>query len=127
MAFVVKKIVCMKEKESKCIYMPYTMITNSTLINGIKVWDRRWYINWWCKINWFFHFKERKRWKEISSKQVGCRYALDLPTLTGSVADRFEENRIKLASEPHTVDFIDKVEKEREIINEQYKNEKRRA
>lgn len=56
------------------VYMPYVLDCLGTYINGIKVWDKRWYINIFCKINWFFHFKERKRYKYWSTRQVNESY-----------------------------------------------------
>lgn len=61
--------------EEKIIYAPYVMQEKCpTIINGIKVYDPRWWVNIWCRINWFFHFKERKRWKEISQKKIDAKY-----------------------------------------------------
>ena len=59
-----------KEEIPKTILAPYIPINTGTIINGIRVSDYRWWVNIWCKINWFFHFKERKRWKKIANMKV---------------------------------------------------------
>lgn len=45
-------------EDNKVIYA-YS-IKNATYIDGVKIWDRRWWKNILCKINWFFHFRKRK-------------------------------------------------------------------
>ena len=52
--------------ESKPIYVPWVPETVGTYVNGVKIWDKRWYMNIFCKINWFFHFKLRKNHKKFS-------------------------------------------------------------
>ena len=79
-----------KEEMPRVIYAPYIPVTTGTTINGIKVWDRRWWVNIWCKINWFFHFKERKRWKELCNKKVDAKYYLDPETITFKLKENEE-------------------------------------
>lgn len=64
-----------KENPKGVIYMPYIPFTTSTTINNVKVWDYRWYVNILCKINWFFHFKKRRRWNEIKDTKTTVNYA----------------------------------------------------
>lgn len=63
------------------VYAPYIPVTTGTIINGIKVWDHRWYVNIFCKIRWFFHFKERRRWKEIANKEIKNVYLENIKTI----------------------------------------------
>ena len=65
------------KEQSFVVYAPYIPITSETIINGIKVWDYRWWVNIWCKINWFLHFKQRKRWKETSKIIVDSKFYLN--------------------------------------------------
>lgn len=58
----------------KVIYAPYIPMTSGTIINGIKVWDHRWWVNIWCRINWFFHLKERRRWNKLKNQKVSAKY-----------------------------------------------------
>lgn len=53
------------------VYAPWIPITTKSFINGIQVWDRRWWVNIFCKINWFFHFGLRRRhskWRKTKVK-----------------------------------------------------------
>ena len=76
-----------KEEQPGVIWAPYIPVTTGTIINGIKVWDHRWYVNIWCKINWFFHFKERKRWKELCNKQVDSTLYANVETLKFNIEE----------------------------------------
>ena len=67
-----------QKEQSFVVYTPYITKTSSTIINGIKVWDYRWWVNIWCKINWFLHFKQRKRWKEMSKIKVDSKYFIQI-------------------------------------------------
>ena len=49
------------DAQGGCIYTPWIPITTKTFVNGIQVWDCRWWKNIFCKINWFFHFRMRKQ------------------------------------------------------------------
>jgi len=53
------------------VYAPWIPIKTKSFINGIQVWDRRWWMNIFCKINWFFHFGFRRRhnkWRKAKVK-----------------------------------------------------------
>ena len=50
------------------IYAPYIPQTVGSYINNVKVWDHRWWVNIFCKINWFFHFRMRKRYNNFQKK-----------------------------------------------------------
>jgi hypothetical protein len=67
-----------QKEQSFVVYTPYITKTSATIINGIKVWDYRWWVNIWCKINWFLHFKQRKRWKEMSKIKVDSKYFIQI-------------------------------------------------
>ena len=53
-------------------------LNTGTIINGVKVWDYRWYVNLWCKINWFLHLKQRKLWKETCNKKVNTKFFVQI-------------------------------------------------
>lgn len=52
------------------IYVPWIPHATKTFINGIQVWDRRWWKNLLCKINWFLHFKQRKAHKKYANINI---------------------------------------------------------
>jgi hypothetical protein len=52
------------------VYAPWIPVTTKSFINGIQVWDRRWWKNLFCKINWFFHFRMRKRHNKWRRSEV---------------------------------------------------------
>ena len=56
------------------IYAPWIPQTTATFINGVRVWDRRWYVNLFCEINWFFHFRLRKNHKKYLNKKISELY-----------------------------------------------------
>lgn len=62
----------MKENEvnSQILYCPYIPVTTATYINGIKVWDKRWLPNLWCKIYLWLHPKKRKMIEEWGKRKV---------------------------------------------------------
>ena len=73
-------------KEQSCVvYAPYIPKTSAVIINGIKVSDHRWWVNIWCKINWFLHFKQRKRWKEISKIRVDSKFYSNIEEISTKV------------------------------------------
>ena len=49
------------EGHEGCFYAPWVPVTTATSINNVRVWDHRWWMNILCKINWFFHFRLRRR------------------------------------------------------------------
>ena len=53
------------------VYAPWIMKTTASSINNVKVWDHRWWVNVFCKINWFFHFRMRKRFNKYKSTKIG--------------------------------------------------------
>ena len=55
------------------IYAPYVPKTTGVIINGIKVWDHRWYINILLKIKLFFMPSFRKRVKTTSNIEVDAK------------------------------------------------------
>ena len=61
------------EKEGY-IYAPYIPVTDGLYINGVKVWDHRWWVNIFCKINWFFHFRMRKRFNKYKNTKIDEKY-----------------------------------------------------
>ena len=74
-----------KKEQSCVVYAPYITRTSATIINGIKVWDYRWWVNIWCKINWFLHFKQRKCWKEISKIRVDSKFYSNIEEISTKV------------------------------------------
>ena len=74
-----------KGNENGVIYAPYITETYATYINGIKVWDKRWWVNIWCRINWFFHFKRRKNWNKTKDKQVSPKFYQQLDKYKGQI------------------------------------------
>ena len=52
------------------VYVPWIPHTTKSFINGIQVWDSRWWINILCKINWFLHFRLRKRHRHYINSEV---------------------------------------------------------
>ena len=58
------------------VYAPYISKTVGTYINNVKVWDCRWWMNMICKVNWFFHFGLRKRYRKWSKIKVPDGYCL---------------------------------------------------
>lgn len=52
------------------IYVPWIPHTTKAFINGIQVWDCRWWKNILCKINWFLHFKQRKAHKKYANINI---------------------------------------------------------
>ena len=56
------------------VYGPYIPQTTSASINGVRVWDSRWWMNILCKINWFFHFKLRKNHKKYTNRKIDTSY-----------------------------------------------------
>lgn len=60
--------------KNKLIYVPYIPKNTGCYINGVKVSDYRWYVNIFCKINWFFHFKLRKEHKKWLKTKVPSKY-----------------------------------------------------
>lgn len=67
------------EKEGY-IYAPYIPVTDGVYINGVQVWDYRWWKNILCKINWFFHFKLRKQHKKYVNKMIDSSIYTIKPT-----------------------------------------------
>ena len=64
----------MLNNEEGVVYAPYIFFTTGTIINNVKVWDYRWWVNIWCRINWFFHFRMRRRWKQLRKKNISTNY-----------------------------------------------------
>jgi hypothetical protein len=64
----------MGNENNKVVYAPYIGKTLGVIVNGVKVWDYRWYVNILCRINWFFHFKLKKRFKKLSTTKVPTEY-----------------------------------------------------
>ena len=56
------------------VHTPYVLDCSGTYINGIRVWDKRWYVNIFCKINWFLHFKQRKVHKKYANTKVNAKF-----------------------------------------------------
>jgi hypothetical protein len=56
------------------VYAPWVPRYTSTYINNIQVWDYRWWKNILCKINWFFHFKQRKAFKKYANAKVCAKF-----------------------------------------------------
>lgn len=56
------------------IWVPWIPVTTGAAVNGVKYWDHRWWMNIICKINWFFHFKLRKRFKKLSNTPVNRNF-----------------------------------------------------
>ena len=52
------------------VYAPWIPVTTASYVNGVRVWDCRWWMNILCKINWFFHFKKRKAHKKYANVKV---------------------------------------------------------
>ena len=57
-------------KDQGVVYCPYIPVTTATYINGVKVWDIRWWANWFCKLNLWLHPAKRKQIEEFSNKKV---------------------------------------------------------
>ena len=64
----------MKDAPEGYIYAPWIPKTTKTFINGIQVWDHRWWMNILCKINWFLHFKQRKAHKKYANTNVNTKF-----------------------------------------------------
>lgn len=64
----------MGNENNKVVYAPYIGKTLGLIVNGVKVWDYRWYVNIFCRINWFFHFKLKKMFKKWSTIKVPVEY-----------------------------------------------------
>lgn len=60
-------------ENNRLIYAPWIPQTTATFINSVKVWDRRWWMNILCKINWFLHFKQRKAHKKYANTNVNAK------------------------------------------------------
>jgi len=56
------------------VYVPWIPHTTKAFINGIQVWDFRWWKNTLCKINWFLHFKQRKTYKKYANNNVNAKF-----------------------------------------------------
>ena len=59
-----------KEEKTGIVYAQYIPVTTATYINGIKVWDIRWWANWLCKLNLWLHPAKRKWIDEFRDKKV---------------------------------------------------------
>ena len=55
---------------SDTIYAPFIPVTTATIINGVKVWDRRWWANILCKINLWIHPSYRRMIKKYQNLKV---------------------------------------------------------
>lgn len=69
-----KKIMEETKEKDKVIYAKWVPMTKGTYVNGVKTWDHRWWANIFCKINWFFHFKLRKRHKELENRKINSSF-----------------------------------------------------
>lgn len=58
-----------KEKV-KAQYGKWVSTAKGTYVNGVKVWDKCWYVNIFCKINWFLHFRMHKRLHSYINSKV---------------------------------------------------------
>ena len=73
----VKEFKYMKKTEDAVegyIYAPWITNTTGTFINNIQVWDCRWWVNIFCKINWFFHLRLRKQHKKYANKKINTTF-----------------------------------------------------
>lgn len=61
-------------EDNKVVYAQWIPQTTASFINGVRVWDRRWYVNMFCKINWFFHFRLRNNYKKHLNKKISESY-----------------------------------------------------
>jgi len=81
----VKEFKYMKKTEGVAegyIYVPWIPITTKTFINNIQVWDCRWWKNMLCKINWFLHFRLRKRYNHWKNQEVKLGKAVNFARFT---------------------------------------------
>ena len=69
------------DEVNKVIYVSWIPETVGTYVNGVKIWDKRWYVNIFSKINWFFHFKLRKNYKKFSEQKVDTKYYCKIKSL----------------------------------------------
>ena len=64
------------------VYGPYIPLQgNGTYVNGVKVYDRRWWVNIFVKIKLLFMPKLRKSIKKVSEKKVDPRFYTNIITL----------------------------------------------
>lgn len=73
-----KKIMEEAKEKVKAQYGKWVTMTKGTYVNGVKVWDYRWWVNIFCKINWFLHFKMRKEHKKYSNTNVNSKFYVEL-------------------------------------------------
>lgn len=64
----------MESKQSKIVYAPWVPMTTASYINNVQVWDYRWWKNILCKINWFFHFRLRKQFRNYKRKKINSSF-----------------------------------------------------
>ena len=69
----------MEKTNDNFIRVPWVPVTTATYINGVRVWDARWWMNILCKINWFFHFKLRKNHKKYTNRKINASYIQSYP------------------------------------------------
>ena len=56
------------------VYAPWIMKTTASSINNVKVWDHRWWVNIFCKLNWLFHFRMRKQFNRYKNTKIDEKY-----------------------------------------------------
>ena len=56
------------------VYAPWIPVTTASYVNGVRVWDCRWWMNIICKLNWFFHFKMRKQFNKYKNIRIDEKY-----------------------------------------------------
>lgn len=71
----------MENQTTNVVYAPYIPKTVGTYINNVKVWDCRWWVNIFCKINWFFHFRLRKQHKKYANKKINTAFYGTIKTM----------------------------------------------
>ena len=48
----------------------YVTTTMAVYLDGVKVWDYRWYVNIICRLRWLFRFRMKKgiKWTDVVKK-----------------------------------------------------------
>jgi hypothetical protein len=62
------------KQSSDITYTPFIPVTTATIINGVKVWDRRWWANILCKINLCLHPSKRRMIKKFQNMVVSTSH-----------------------------------------------------